>query len=188
MRTSTSANRNGISRSSWALQVILCLVAFAANSIFCRQALMKGQIDPESFTAIRLLSGGLFLLLLIKLRNPMVSIGGSWRGGISLFLYAYFFSIAYVQLGAGIGALILFGAVQVTMFIFSWTQGERFHKKVLVGMLVAFCGLLALLLPGAGAPPLGSAAIMTISGVAWGVYSLLGKTAVNPLAETAGNL
>lgn len=148
---------------------------------------MESQIDPESFTAIRLLSGGVFLLLVIKLRNPEAAIRGSWKGGLSLFVYAYLFSIAYVQLGAGVGALILFGAVQVTMFIFSWAQGERFHKKVVIGMLVASCGLLILLLPSASSPPLGSAALMTISGIAWGAYSLLGKAAVNPLAETGGN-
>lgn len=148
---------------------------------------MEGQIDPESFTAIRLLSGGLFLFLLIKLRTPEVAISGSWKGGLSLFVYAYLFSTAYVQLGAGMGALILFGAVQVTMFIFSWAKGERFQKKVVIGMLVASCGLLILLLPSASSPPLGSAVLMTISGVAWGAYSLLGKSAVNPLTETAGN-
>ncbi|RMM17134.1 hypothetical protein ALQ85_02477 [Pseudomonas syringae] len=148
---------------------------------------MEGQIDPESFTAIRLLSGGFFLLLLIRLRSPKSAIRGSWKGGLSLFVYAYLFSVAYVQLGAGMGALILFGAVQVTMFIFSWAQGERFQKKVVIGMLVATCGLLILLLPSASSPPLGSAVIMTISGGAWGAYSLLGKSAVNPLAETAGN-
>jgi drug/metabolite transporter (DMT)-like permease len=162
-------------------------MAFAANSIFCRRALMEGQIDPESFTVIRLFSGGLFLLLLIRFRNPQAAIRGSWKGGLSLFLYAYLFSIAYVQLGAGMGALILFGAVQITMFMFSWAQGERFQKKVVIGMLVTTGGLLTLLLPSANSPPLSSAVLMTISGVAWGVYSLLGKAAVNPLTETAGN-
>ncbi|KPW25591.1 MULTISPECIES: DMT family transporter [Pseudomonas syringae group] len=187
MIITTNANQNRLSRPRWIFQVILCLVAFAANSIFCRQALMEGQIDPESFTAIRLLSGGLFLLLLIRLRTPQVAISGSWKGGLSLFVYAYLFSIAYVQLGAGMGALILFGAVQVTMFILSWAKGERFQQKVVIGMLVASCGLLILLLPSASSPPLGSAVLMTISGVAWGGYSLIGKSAVNPLAETAGN-
>ncbi|SCW69925.1 hypothetical protein SAMN03159424_02556 [Pseudomonas sp. NFACC05-1] len=81
MTAITDPDRNETSRSIWALQAILCLVAFAANSIFCRQALMNGQIDPDSFTAIRLLSGGVFLLLLIRRRNPRPSIGGSWRGG-----------------------------------------------------------------------------------------------------------
>lgn len=148
---------------------------------------MEDQIDPESFTVIRLLSGGIFLLLLIRLRNPKAAVRGSWKGGLSLFVYAYLFSIAYVQLGAGMGALILFGAVQVTMFVFSWAQGEHFQKKVVIGMLLASGGLLILLLPSANSPPLGSAVLMTISGVAWGVYSLLGKAAVNPLAQTAGN-
>lgn len=187
MNTSPNAIRDRISRSSFVLQGMLCLMAFAANSIFCRQALMEGQISPESFTVIRLLSGGLFLLLLIRLRNPRVTVGGSWKGGFSLFIYAYLFSIAYVQLGAGTGALILFGAVQITMFIVSWMKGERFRKIVLIGMVTASCGLLLLLLPSASSPPLGSAVLMTISGVAWGAYSLLGKNAVNPLAETAGN-
>lgn len=183
----TSANQFGKSQSRWVFKVILCLVAFAANSIFCRQALMAGQIDPESFTAIRVGSGGLFLLLWFRLRNPGATILGSWKGGVSLFVYAYLFSIAYVQLGAGMGALILFGAVQVTMFVFSWAQGERFQKKVVTGMLAASGGLLVLLLPSASSPPLSSALLMTISGVAWGTYSLLGKSAGNPLAETAGN-
>ncbi|WP_371856980.1 DMT family transporter [Pseudomonas sp. NFACC44-2] len=187
MTAITDPDRNETSRSIWALQAILCLVAFAANSIFCRQALMNGQIDPDSFTAIRLLSGGVFLLLLIRRRNPRPSIGGSWRGGLSLFLYAYLFSIAYVQLGAGVGALILFGAVQITMFILSWQEGEQIQKKVLIGMITAFCGLLAMLLPGADAPPIGSALLMAMSGVAWGIYSVLGKRSANPLADTTGN-
>ena len=176
-----------VNNPRWVIQVILCLVAFAANSVFCRQALMEGQIDPESFTIIRLLSGGIFLLMLTKIRSSRLTVGGSWKGGLSLFVYAYLFSIAYVQLGAGMGALILFGAVQVTMFIFAWIQGERFYKRVVIGMLVASSGLLMLLLPGTSSPPLDGALLMIISGVAWGAYSLLGKGAANPLAQTTGN-
>lgn len=65
MIINTNADRGRSSRSRWILQVILCLVAFAANSIFCRQALVEGQIDPESLTAILLASGGLFLMLIL---------------------------------------------------------------------------------------------------------------------------
>ncbi|TWC22239.1 MULTISPECIES: DMT family transporter [unclassified Pseudomonas] len=187
MNTNPHAIRDRIFRSSFVLQVMLCLMAFAANSIFCRQALVGGQIPPESFTVIRLLSGGLFVLLLIRLRNPRVTVGGSWKGGFSLITYAYLFSIGYVQLGAGMGALILFGAVQITMFIVSWMKGERFRKIVLIGMVTASRGVLFLLLPSGSSPPLGSAVLMTISGVACGAYSLLGKTTVNPLAENTGN-
>lgn len=167
--------------------VLISLLAFAANSVFCRLALMKGDIDPHSFTAIRLLSGGVFLLCLLTLRKPAQRLGGSWKGGFCLFLYAYLFSIAYLQLGAGAGALILFGAVQITMFVFSWMKGERVRFRVLLGMLVAFAGLVALLLPGADTPPFTSAVIMVVSGMAWGAYSLLGRGATNPLADTAGN-
>lgn len=187
INTNPYAIRDRICRSSFVLQVMLCLMAVAANSIFCRQALVDGQFPPESFTVIRMLSGGLFVLLLIRLRNPRVTVGGSWKGGFSLFTYAYLFSIGYVQLGAGMGTLILFGAVQITMFIVSWMKGERFRKIVLIGMVTASCGVLFLLLPSTSFPPLGSAVLMTISGVACGVYSLLGKTTVNPLAENIGN-
>ncbi|MDD0975493.1 DMT family transporter [Pseudomonas fontis] len=187
MTTKTKASPQGLSQSAWVLQAAVCLVAFAANSIFCRLALMGGHIDPESFTAIRLLGGGVFLLLVISLRTPRLGIGGSWRGSLCLFLYAYLFSIAYVRLGAGVGALILFGAVQISMFLLAWRQGERFQKTVFIGMLMAFCGLLAMLLPGADAPPIGSALLMVMSGMAWGMYSVLGKKSANPLADTAGN-
>lgn len=174
-------------RHTWIWPAIFSLLAFAANSIFCRLALMNGSIDPESFTAIRLISGAAFLLLLLRLRKPSRPLGGSWKGGLSLFLYAYLFSAAYVELGAGVGALILFGTVQITMFAFSWIKGERFQARVMIGMLIAFSGLIALLLPGADTPAVGSALLMLVSGAAWGAYSLIGKGSANPVADTTGN-
>nr|WP_256573830.1 MULTISPECIES: hypothetical protein [unclassified Pseudomonas] len=116
-----------------------------------------------------------------------MAIGGSWKGGLALYLYAYLFSVAYLQLGAGVGALLLFGAVQITMFAFAWFKGEGLSARTLLGMLIAFAGLVLLLLPGAEAPLLLSALVMAASGVAWGAYSLLGKGSPNPLADTAGN-
>lgn len=187
MTDTTTQALAGPRRNTLLWSVLISLLAFAANSVFCRLALMNGDIDPHSFTAIRLLSGGAFLFCLITLRRPAQPLGGSWKGGVSLFLYAYLFSIAYLQLGAGAGALILFGAVQITMFVFSWLKGEHVRMRVLLGMLAAFAGLVALLLPGADAPPATSAVIMVVSGVAWGAYSLLGRGAANPLADTAGN-
>lgn len=174
------------------LPALLSLLAFAANSILCRLALMQGAIDPESFTVLRLLGGGLFLLLLVNWPRPAPAaacqrIGGSWRGALALFVYAYLFSIAYLQLGAGAGALILFAAVQVTMFLYGCYRGERLHLRVLGGMLLAFAGLLVLLLPAADAPPLASALWMIAAGIAWGAYSLIGKGSSRPLADTAGN-
>jgi len=137
---------------AWFWPALFSLMAFAANSVFCRLALKDGAIDPALFTVVRLAGGALFLLLLIRLRKPALGIGGSWRGGLALFLYAFLFSAAYLQLGAGAGALLLFGAVQITMFGFAWYKGERITARMLLGMLIAFAGLLVLLLPGAAAP------------------------------------
>ncbi|WP_103466456.1 DMT family transporter [Pseudomonas putida] len=120
------------------------------------------------------------------MRDPPTAPDG-WKGGLALYLYAYLFSVAYLQLGAGVGALVLFGAVQITMFAVAWLRGERLSARTLLGMLIAFAGLVLLLLPGAEAPPLLSALVMAASGVAWGAYSLLGKGSPNPLADTAGN-
>lgn len=175
------------SPARWIGPAAFALLAFAANSIFCRLALVNGDIDPHSFTAVRLISGAVFLFCLIKLRQPGRPLGGSWKGGLALFLYAWLFSIAYVQLGAGIGALVLFGAVQITMFAFSWFKGDGLERRVLKGMLIAFAGLIVLLLPGANAPAPLSALFMVISGIAWGAYSLIGKGSTQPLADTAGN-
>jgi drug/metabolite transporter (DMT)-like permease len=177
----------GQGNKSWLWPALFSLVAFAANSIFCRLALRDGAIDAESFTVVRLASGAVFLFLLLRLRKPGMALGGSWKGGLALYLYAYLFSVAYLQLGAGVGALVLFGAVQITMFAFAWLRGERLSARTLLGMLIAFAGLVLLLLPGAEAPPLLSVLVMAASGVAWGAYSLLGKGSPNPLADTAGN-
>ena len=171
----------------WIGPAVFALLAFAANSIFCRLALVSDAIDPHSFTAVRLLSGAAFLCLLVRLHQPGTALGGSWKGALALFLYAWLFSIAYVQLGAGVGALILFGAVQITMFAVSWLRGDGIAPRVLLGMLIAFAGLVALLLPGANAPAPVSALLMVVSGIAWGAYSLIGKGSTHPVNDTAGN-
>ncbi len=188
MNNNKTTNAVSLSPSAnWIGPALFALLAFAANSVFCRLALAQGDLDPHTFTAVRLLSGGLFLFCLVRVRQPGTALGGSWKGGVALFLYAWLFSIAYVQLGAGVGALILFGAVQITMFAVAWRKGERVLPRVLLGMLVAFAGLVALLLPGAHAPAPLSALFMVVSGIAWGAYSLLGRGSANPLADTAGN-
>ncbi|HCE7134657.1 EamA family transporter, partial [Pseudomonas aeruginosa] len=97
------------------------------------------------------------------------------------------FSYAYVQLDAGTGALLLFGAVQVTLLLAGLLRGERLGGQALLGFLLALGGLLFLLLPGASAPPLGGALLMLLSGLAWGLYTLLGRGGGDPLAVSAGN-
>jgi len=165
------------------------MVAFAANSLLCRLALQQGGIDPASFSSIRLVSGALALVLIVRLRAPNAPPPGKpdgWAAGM-LFAYVLFFSVAYLSLGAGTGALILFGAVQLTMCLAGWRAGERFGTAGGLGFAAALAGLVALVLPGVTAPePLGALS-MAVAGVAWGVYSLRGRGVADPLAATASN-
>ncbi|MDF3863635.1 DMT family transporter [Pseudomonas denitrificans (nom. rej.)] len=165
----------------------LAMIAFAGNSILCRLALKATSIDAVSFTGIRILAGSLMLGLLLKLRRRAASDGGNWRAAAALFVYAAAFSYAYVQLDAGTGALLLFGAVQVTMILVGLLRGESLRGQALVGFLLALGGLLVQLLPSASAPPLTGALLMLLSGVAWGLYSLLGRQGSDPLAISTGN-
>lgn len=169
------------------VMVVLTMIAFAANSILCRQALKATEIDPASFTLIRLVSGAATLWLIVRIRTGGSALAGSWRAALSLFAYAAAFSFAYVSLSAGTGALILFGAVQATMILYGLLRRERFTPLQTVGLLLALGGLVALLLPGATAPHLAGAALMSVAGIAWGAYSLMGRGSTRPIETTAGN-
>jgi drug/metabolite transporter (DMT)-like permease len=169
------------------LLTALAMLAFAGNSLLCRIALKQTSIDPASFTTIRLASGAITLALIASLRRSNKPGAGNWPSALALFIYAAGFSFAYLQLTAATGALLLFGAVQVTMILYGIWKGERLHKLQIVGLLLAFCGLIGLLLPGLSAPPLQSAALMLSAGVAWGIYSLRGKGVGDPTQVTAGN-
>lgn len=167
----------------------LALVAFAANSVLCRLALGEKTIDASSFTAIRLLSGALVLLAILQIRGNKKSTSGrgSWFAAIMLFLYAAPFSFAYISLNTGTGALILFGAVQITMILLSLLSGNKLHITEWMGVTIAFIGFVFLVLPGVGTPSVIGFILMTIAGVAWGVYTLKGQGSKNPLADTAYN-
>lgn len=167
----------------------LTLLAFAGNSVLCRMALKETSLDAASFTTLRLLSGALMLVILVRLRSAPErnDLNGSWRGALALFAYAVLFSYAYLNLSTATGALLLFGAVQLTMIGYGLLQGERLQLRGTLGALLAFAGMVWLLLPGLTAPPLASAVLMLGAGVAWGIYSLLGRGARNPLQMTAGN-
>jgi drug/metabolite transporter (DMT)-like permease len=164
----------------------MALVAFAANSVLCRAALERTSMDPTSFTVLRLLSGAITLAILSSFRGSSRP-GGTWGGGVALFVYAAGFSFAYVGLSTGTGALIMFGAVQVTMFTGGILAGERPGARSLAGILLALVGLVYLLLPGVTAPPMDRALLMLVAGAAWGIYSLLGRGTGDPLRATAGN-
>jgi drug/metabolite transporter (DMT)-like permease len=176
-----------------ALLTLVALVAFAGNSLLTRAALRDTGIDAASFTAIRIASGALALWLIVRVRNGSgASRGaGSWRSAFALFAYAAAFSFAYLTLTAATGALLLFAAVQVTMIGAGRLRGERLRGLQGPGLLVAFMGLVVLLVPGLSSPPLGGALLMIAAGVAWGVYSLRGRRAAalghDPTVETGGN-
>lgn len=169
------------------LLTALAMLAFAGNSLLCRLALRETAIDAAGFTAIRLASGALMLWLLLRLRSPRQPMAGNWAGALALFVYAATFSFAYLRLDTGVGALLLFGAVQLSMLLWGLWRGERLGLAASLGTALAAGGLLALLLPGASAPPLTAALLMLLAGVAWGAYSLLGRGQGEPLAMTAGN-
>jgi drug/metabolite transporter (DMT)-like permease len=166
---------------------VLAMLAFAGNSLLCRAALDHTRIDAASFTTIRLMSGALVLCMVARLRASTLTGAGNWSSAFALFAYAAGFSFAYVGLPAATGALLLFGAVQATMIGHGLWRGERLAWLQWVGLILALAGLVALLLPGLAAPPLHSAALMLLAGVAWGVYTLRGKGAGDATQVTAGN-
>jgi len=170
------------------LLTLIAMIAFAANSLICRLALGEGLIDAASFTTVRAVSGALTLVLIAlpgwKNRQRTAF---NWKSASMLFVYLAFFSFAYLSLSAGTGALLLFGAVQLTMFTVALRAGERFPPWSWFGLTVAVLGIVYLVLPGVTAPdPLG-AVLMAIAGIAWGLYSLSGKGVADPLASTANN-
>ena len=167
----------------------VAMVAFAAHSLLCRLALQQRGIDPASFGSIRLVSGAITLALVVRFRaRPASSTGrADWLAAAMLFAYVAFFSFAYLSLSAGTGALILFGAVQLTMLGAGLGSGERFGPVAWLGFVLAAGGLVYLVLPGVAAPPLLGAVLMAVAGVAWGVYSLRGRGVPDPLAATGRN-
>ena len=164
---------------------VLTLIAFAANSVLGRLALVDGDVGPWSYSLIRIVSGGIVLLLLAGVKSSLSE--GTWSGAGSLLLYAVFFSFAYLLLATGTGALILFAAVQLTMLGYGFSKGEKLSGLQWTGFILAVVGLVYLLSPGLEAPSLTGAVMMTVSGIGWGIYSILGKRAARPTARTAGN-
>lgn len=170
------------------LLTLVAMIAFAANSLLCRLALGEGLIDAASFTAVRAISGAVTLALVVlpgwkRTEHPPVR----FKSALMLFVYLAFFSFAYLSLSAGTGALLLFGAVQLTMFTVALRSGEHFSALSWFGLAMAVAGIVYLVLPGVTAPdPLG-AGLMVVAGMAWGFYSLSGRGVGNPLAATANN-
>lgn len=192
------------------LLTLLSLMALAANSVLCRLALSpvgsdsvgaefsSASIDPVSFTLLRLASGiGMLWLVmfLVRLQQGASSkekgagdeAGGSYKAGFMLFAYAIAFSVAYLDLETGTGALILFGSVQLTMILVGWLQGQRLHLIEWSGVLMAFTGFVYLVLPGFSTPSFSGFVLMTLAGIAWGFYTLMGRGSKTPALDTARN-
>ena len=177
------------------LLTTLTMFAFAANSVLNRLALIAGGLDPASFALIRLGSGGLVLAVLVLSRGRRRG-GGLGaralllrpRGALALAVYVLGFSFAYVTLGAGVGALILFGVVQITMFLGAVLSREALPARRWLGAAVAFGGLVWLLWPTSRvAPEPMGALLMGAAGLGWGIYSLIGRCERDALGATAAN-
>lgn len=168
---------------------LIALIAFAANSVLCRMALLDGAIDPASFTTARVLSGALTLVGLVAWQQGRAGLARrpDWRTGLALMGYMVCFSFAYVALGAGTGALVLFGFVQFTMLAIALARGEPFPPLAWLGLALSVAGVLYLVRPGDTAPDAMAALLMAAAGVSWGLYSVLGRGSRQPLADTAGN-
>lgn len=168
----------------------LTMAAFAANSILTRLAIDGGHIDPSGFALVRVASGALVLGMLITVRGGGLPLLRRNRvsGAVSLTLYMIGFSLAYLTLDAGLGALILFGVTQITMFAHAALTGTAPNRQQLTGAGVAFGGLLIALWPGpGGAADLIGAGLMILAGLGWAAYSIIGRAAGDPLAATAAN-
>jgi len=172
-------------------KITLAMLAFSANSVLCRLALAQDQIDPMSFSILRVVSGIIVLILLFFASTYQKSKKAvfSWnvKNGFYLATYIVAFSLAYVKIDAGIGALLLFGTVQLTMLAYGILHGEKVNLQRWIGIVLALTGMIILLLPGTNSPSLTYSLIMVVSGIAWAAYSISGKDLEDPLSSTLSN-
>lgn len=168
----------------------LTMLAFAMNSILNRAAVEGGYADAGAFAIIRVVAGVVVLVMVLTARGgalEMLSLR-RWGGGLALATYMIGFSLAYLSLNAGVGALILFGTVQIGLFLHAATTQTRPHRWQIIGALVAFCGLLLALLPDeATIGSLSGALFMVAAGLGWVGYTLAGRGAIDPIAATASH-
>lgn len=173
-----------------ALLTSLTMMAFAANSVLTRMAVEGGHIDPSGFALVRVLTGAVVLGMVVSLRGGGLPLFRRNRlpGAVSLAVYMIGFSLAYLTLDAGLGALILFGVVQISMFAHGAWRGAAPTGRQVAGASVAFAGLLLALWPGPGgqAEPIG-AALMVAAGMGWAAYTIAGRGSADPLAATTAN-
>ena len=170
----------------------IALMAFAANSLLCRMALVDGAIAPLPFTLIRIITGALLLTLLVRPNKAeflgLVDIKRNkvaWLSAISLSIYAFAFSWAYLEMDTGVGALVLFATIQIVLNIVAQFLGLRVNRLTVLGILIAFTGLVILLLPGQSAPDFWAAVIMMVAGLGWAGFVFSGRNSREPLRDVA---
>ena len=162
----------------------LVMTAFAANSVLNRLALEPRTTGPASFALIRLASGAALLALLVSLQGQAATLrprAAHLPGVLTLTLYILGFSFAYQTLPAGLGALILFGGVQITMFLGAVIAREPLPPLRIIGAAIAFAGLAWLMAPGTARPDPMGFALMSAAALGWGLFSLIGRKAGAPL-------
>lgn len=164
---------------------MLAMIAFAANSVLGRMGLVETEIGAGSFALIRLVSGALVLAGICLLQSRRIE--GSLLGGLSLLIYAACFAFAYLGLSAGMGAIILFAMVQITMLGWGLARGEMLSRLQWLGFVIAIAALIYLVSPSLEAPPLWAAGLMALAGIGWGAYSLIGRSSRDATAATTGN-
>ncbi|MCV3270598.1 DMT family transporter [Roseobacter sinensis] len=172
------------------LLTTVTMMAFASNSLLTRLAVDGGHMDPNSFAIVRVLAGAVTLALILKARGGQIEIGQGRRviGAISLAIYMAGFSLAYLTLDAGLGALILFGVVQISMFGHAAATKMQPSARQIFGASIAFVGLLLALWPGPGGQSdILGAGFMTLAGLGWAAYTVSGRAEADPLAATTGN-
>lgn len=173
-----------------ALLASVVMTAFAANSLLNRAAVGAGEIGALDFAALRTVAGAVVLGLLVLLRGRPVApdLRSVATGALSLATYMIGFSLAYLALDAGVGALILFGGVQLTMFAAGLAGGERPKARRWAGSALALGGLAWMVWPSHGLTVEPWAALsMGAAALGWAVYSLNGRRTTDPLAATAVN-
>ena len=136
-------------------------------------------------SAIRMVSGAITLLAILLLQGARIqSLRSSGWLATLLFTYAVTFSFAYRGISTGAGALVLFASAQLLMIGYGYYKGER---TSILGVLLALGGMIAFLMPSASAPPLSAAVLMMVAGLAWGGFSLLGRSSGSPISNTASS-
>jgi len=182
--------RNLLIDSNLIVLNITALIFLASNSILCKLAITNNYADAFSFTFLRLLFGSLTLFFIVSLKYKKIPKARkkNWCSSFFLFIYAITFSYAYINLDAGIGTLILFAVVQLTMISYALYNREKINLKQILGIVISLFGLIYLFYPKDGFY-ISTKGFMLISlaGIAWGIYTILGRKSRNALVDTNEN-